>query len=166
MYFRNIQQLKKILSGLTGLIEKAEAHATEKNYDAERYVHSFLAPDQFDFARQIQSACDLVKFAAARLSGQVAPSFEDNENSLAELKARISKTLDYLNGFEASAFDNCESQRISLSFMPDKTLSAEDYLVEFVLPNFYFHSSNAYAILRHHGVPLGKRDFLVSVNFV
>jgi hypothetical protein len=120
-----------------------------------------LAPDMFPLSRQVQIACDIAKGAAARLSGTEIPKFEDTETTFPELKARIDKTLQFVNGIAADAFKDSEKRDIVLTNRRgDLKFSGLAYLNEFVLPNVYFHATAAYAILRHNGVELGKQDFL------
>lgn len=164
MYYQHLQQWSKMLGGLSAWLSKAEAEAESKKYDIQRLLGAFLAPDQFPLSRQIQAACDSAKLAAARLTGKEAPKHEDTEQSLAEFQARIQSTRDYLDSFSADDFAGCEDRSIVLPFFPDKSLSAADYVIEFVTPNLNFHLTTAYSILRHNGVPLGKQDYMVKLN--
>ncbi len=164
MYYQHIQQWNKMLGGLSAWLNKAEAEAQSKDYDVQGLLGAFLTPDQYPLRRQIQASCDSPKLAASRLTGKEAPKHEDTEQSLAELQDRIQATRDYLASFAEADFDGVEERRIVLPFFPDKSLSAADYLIEFVTPNFNFHLTTAYAILRHNGVPLGKQDYIVNLN--
>jgi hypothetical protein len=142
-------------------LEKGEADAKTRNIDAEVYLHGRLAPDMFDMTRQVQIVTDQVKGGLARLAGREVPSWPDDEASFADLYARIDKTLEFAKTFGPDDFEGAETRDIELKF-PQVSFSfvGQEYLLEFVLPNFYFHMTAAYAILRHNGVDVGKRDFL------
>jgi hypothetical protein len=150
----------QMLLNLKAILSKAEADAEARKIDPQVFLHARLAPDMFALTRQVQVATDQVKGGMARLAGVDVPSWEDNEKSFAELRARVDKAIDYMKTFKESQFDGAETRAIELKF-PQATLNftGKDYLLKFVLPNFYFHITVAYAILRHNGVPLGKRDF-------
>jgi hypothetical protein len=165
LYAASIPQFKKMLLNLDRWLAKAVDPAQKKTVDAAALLEMRLAPDQFNFTRQVQSACDAAKSGAARLTGQQPPSHPDTEQSVQELRARIQTCIAYLDTFKASDFADAASRRIALPFMPGKLILGSDYLTEFALPNFYFHVTTAYAILRHKGVELGKTDFLGSINF-
>jgi hypothetical protein len=160
-----VLQPKKMLKNVAAWLDKAAAHAKAKSYDANNLLVARLAPDQFSLLKQVQTACDNAKFIAARLTGATAPAHPDDEKTFEEISARIHTVIAYLDGFDARAFDGAEERKVSLPFLPKGSwLSAEDYLVEFALPNFYFHVTTAYAILRHNGVELGKMDFIGGIN--
>jgi len=165
IYEATVPQFKKMLGNLDKWLEAAEAYAKKKSFDSAVFVQSRLAPDQYPFVRQIQAAADAAKFAAARLTGKEAPAHPDTEQTFEELHARIHKAIQYLDGFSAKDFEGAAQRWIELPFFEGKKLSGADYLNELVLPNFYFHVTTAYAILRHNGVDLGKRDFIGSLNF-
>jgi hypothetical protein len=150
-----------MLPSLKGLLEKAQADAEARKIDPDVFLQARLAPDMFSFTRQVQITTDQVKGGLSRLAGIEVPSWEDNEKSFAELGARVDKALAYAKTFRPEQFDDAETRDVELKF-PQATLSfkGKDYLLNFVLPNFYFHMTAAYAILRHNGVPVGKRDFL------
>jgi hypothetical protein len=164
LYDATVPQLDKMLGNLAGWLEKAAAHAEAKGVDADRWVHARLTIDQFTLAQQVQSACDTAKFAAARMTGKDAPSFADDEKTLAELRERIAKTREYLGTLEASDFDGADERVVALPFLPGKGALAGEYLNSFALPNGYFHLCMAYAILRTNGVDLGKRDYIGSID--
>jgi hypothetical protein len=150
------------LGAMLAWLDKAQAHAEVRKFDSANYLGLRLAPDMLPFKSQIQIATDMVKGCVARLAGQDVPSWEDKEATLAELRARVQKTIDYVGGFSAAQIDGSDAREIVL---PTRTgdprhFSGENYLKQFVLPNFYFHSTMTYALLRHAGVELGKRDFL------
>lgn len=149
------------LQNLAAILEKGEAHANAKKIDLAVFFNARLAPDMFPLSRQVQIASDVVKGGAARLAGVEVPSFPDNETSFAELKARIEKTIAFLNTLNAAQIDGSETRDIVLKVGGrDLSFTGQDYLFKFVLPNLYFHTSIAYAILRHNGVDVGKMDFL------
>ena len=161
----SVPQLIKMLHNLNNWIDEAVAHAQAQGANPEDLIQARLVDDMFDFGRQIQLCSDAAKFTVARLSGQEAPVKEDNETTLAELRARIDWTVDYLNGFTAADFEGAGDRMLTLSFLPEGVgVNAVDYLREFALPNFYFHCTTAYGILRSQGIPLGKRVFIGSLN--
>jgi hypothetical protein len=155
-----IVQLDKMLKNLDAWIEKALAFAATKKFEADTLVHARLAPDQFDFRKQVQAACDAAKFAAAYLSGTDAPAHPDTETTIAELRARIATCRSYLDSFSAASFDGAADRKVSPKWLQGKWIAAPEYLQQAALPNFYFHVTTAYSILRHNGVDLGKQDFM------
>jgi hypothetical protein len=161
-YFATVTQLKKMLGQLDTWIEKAHAFAEAKKFDANNLLSARLAPDQFPLVQQIRSACDAAKFAAARPAGKDAPKHADNETSFEELRARIKNVIAYLDGFSAKDFEGADERALVLPFIPGKTMRGADYFNELAVPNFYFHVTHAYAILRHSGVDLGKMDYTGS----
>ncbi len=162
MYSASVPIFLKTLGSLVSVLDKAEAHAATKKFDSGVLLAARLAPDMLPFTKQIQIACDAAKFGVARLAGVDAPKFEDNETTLAELKARIAKTIDYIATVPASEIDGTEDNDIAVPMRGAEPARFKGvaYLQYFVLPNFFFHVSMAYALLRHNGVDLGKRDFL------
>ncbi len=152
----------KMLGNLGHWLDAAEAHAAAKKFDPSVYLTTRLAPDMLPFNRQIQIASDMVKFGVARLSGVDAPKFEDNEASLADLRQRIAKTIDFVKSVPQSQIDGTDDKAIEVPMRggPALHFTGENYLKHFVLPNLYFHLTTTYALLRHNGVPLGKVDFL------
>lgn len=163
MYQASAPVFSQMLAALSRNLEKAEANAIERKIDPTVLLTYRLAPDMFPLVRQVQIATDHVKGCLPRLAGQVPPKFRDEEDSLADLRARIGKTLELVRKFEPSDIDGSEGREITLSIAGHPmNFNGQDYLISFVLPNFYFHVSMAYAILRHCGVPLGKRDFLTA----
>lgn len=165
IYEATVPQFKKMLGNLDKWLEAAEAHAKKKSFDTSVFVQARLAPDQYPFVRQVQSACDAAKFAVARLTAKEAPAHPDTEQTFEELHARVKKAIQYLEGFSAKDFEGAAQRPIELPFFEGKKLTGADYLNELVLPNFYFHLVTAYAILRHNGVDVGKRDYIGSLNF-
>lgn len=164
LYEASVPQLTKMLENLSAWIDKANAHAKEKGFDPNVLASSRLAPDQYHFARQVQAACDAAKFAAARLTGKEAPKHPDTETTMEELKERAQKVVAYLKTFTKSDFDGAKERLVELPFLQGKVVASADYLNELALPNFYFHLTHAYAILRHNGVALGKMDFIGGMN--
>lgn len=160
MYFQTVSQMKKMLGQLDKCLEKAAAFAQAKKFDTTVYLTLRLAPDQFAFARQVQTACDTAKLVAARMAGKEAPSHPDTEQTLDELRARIRVVIDYLGGFLEKDFEGAGARVITQPRWDGKVMSAADYFVEHGVPNFFFHLTHAYAILRHNGVDVGKRDYL------
>ena len=165
MYFKIVSQMKKQLEQLDGWLDAAVAFAAARSFDANVFLGMRLAPDQFAFVRQVQSACDSAKFGASRVSGAQAPSHPDTEQTIDELHARVRATVKYLGSFTAASFAEADAGVVALPRWEGKSLTAADYFVEHAVPNFYFHLTHAYAILRHGGVPLGKRDFLGALSF-
>ena len=161
MYHAAIPGSVRVLTNLRGLIEKAEAWAKEKNVDESVVLNARLALDMFPFVRQVQIATDTAKGMAARLAGAEVPSYEDTEKSFAELYARVDKTIAFVKGFKPEQFDGAEGREIVLTFRGNSThFTGLTFLTNRALPNLYFHTTTAYAILRHIGVPVGKNDFL------
>ena len=157
---------KAMLGNLSHILDKAQAHAQARKFDASALTGFRLAPDMLPFTRQITIACDAAKIGVARISGLEAPKFEDTETTFEELKARIQKTLDWLATVPADKLDGTEDKDITFPVGRDatRTMKAEAYLKHWVLPNFFFHVTTAYAILRHNGVELGKGDYLAGAR--
>lgn len=153
------------LNALGALLDKVGAYAEAKKIDPSVLLGSRLYPDMFPFTRQVQIACDLAKNGGARLAGVEPPKFEDKETTLAELKARVAKTIAFVKTLDARGIDGCGERQMTFPLGPDHKghMRGADYLNHFVLPNFYFHLGIAYAILRHNGVEIGKRDFLGNI---
>jgi hypothetical protein len=152
----------KMLGNLLGWLDKAEAHAAARKFDAANYLGLRLAPDMLPLTRQVQIASDSAKGAMARLAGADAPKWEDNEATLPEVRARIRKTIDYVQGFSAAQIDGSEGREITIPRRSGEPLkfSGETFLKHYALPNFFFHVTTAYALLRHAGVDVGKSDYL------
>lgn len=157
----SIPVYKRGLKTLDRLLERAEGHAASCQGDVRLLLDAKLAPDMFDFKKQVQIACDHAKGGAARLAGVEPPKFPDTETTVAELRVRIVATRDYINGIDPALFDNAETRDIKLVF-PWATyeFTGERFLTYWSLPNFFFHLTTAYDILRAQGVPVGKADFL------
>ncbi len=161
MYQASVPVYVKLLNGLAGCLKKAAAHYGEKKYDEASLLGYRLYPDMFHFAKQVQAATDHARAGAARLAGQEPPKFEDSEKSLAELIARVEKTVAFLGTIRPEQIEGSEDKTITLK-MRDRELSFKgaQFLFNQSMPNFYFHTSMAYAIMRHNGVEIGKRDFM------
>lgn len=155
-----IRLFAKTLQNLDRWMEKAGEHAKAKSFDVDVLTQARLAPDQFSFAGQVQAACDQAKFAAAYLAAKPAPPHPDTEKTFPELRARIATCLAFLETVTASDFAGAEDRTVSPPWLGGKWLRGDDYLVHVALPNFFFHATTAYAILRHNGVELGKLDFV------
>ena len=153
------------LNALAGVLDKAAAFATAKKIDPAVLPQYRLAPDMFALARQVQVACDQAKNGASRLAGVEPPKYEDNEKTIDELKARVAKTIAHVKSLDKAKIDAAADREITFPLGPVNKghMKADDYLTHFVLPNFYFHLTAAYAILRHAGVEIGKRDFLGQI---
>ena len=153
------------LTALSAVLDKAAAFATAKKLDPAVLPQYRLAPDMFTLARQVQVACDQAKNGGSRLAGVEPPKFEDSEKTIDELKARIAKTLAHVKTLDAAKIDGLADREITFPLGPTNkgAMKGGDYLNHFVLPNFYFHVTAAYAILRHAGVELSKRDFLGAI---
>jgi len=161
MYQASIPVFISKLNNLSGILKKAESYAQAKKIEPEVLINARLAPDMFPLSRQIQIATDGVKGCAARLAGVEIPSYPDTEKTFPELQARITKTIDFLKTFKPQQIDGSEERKVSLKLRDQETsFLGQPYLLNFVLPNFYFHLSMTYAILRHNGLDIGKRDFL------
>lgn len=152
--------MKKMLGQLEKWLSAAEDHAKAKGFDPNVLVESRLAPDQFAFVRQVQAACDTAKLATARLTAKDAPSHADTETTLEELRARIRAVVAYLEGISEADYAGAASRVITTPRWEGKVMSGADYFMEHAVPNFFFHVTHAYALLRHNGVNVGKRDYL------
>ena len=146
---------------LSSILSIAESHCANRKIDQDALLKARLFPDMFHLTRNVTTACDSAKFTAARLSQAEPPRYEDNEASFAELQGRIAKTIAFLETIHDDAFAAAETRELAVPLAPEGTArDGRTYLARFGLPNFYFHLATAYNILRHNGVPLGKRDFL------
>jgi uncharacterized protein len=164
MYNVTVPLFIKALSNMSAILDKAVLYAEEKKFDVSYLLQSRLFPDQFPFIRQIQVASDSAKGAAARLAGIEPPKMEDNESTVEDLKERIEKTIDFLKTLTPEQINGSEDKKISIWFIPGKYLTGLEYITEMVLPNFYFHITTAYSILRHNGVSIGKSDYLGQLS--
>jgi len=167
MYFRAVSQLVRNLQAVETWLDKAERFATSKKCDVNVLMTSRLAPDMKPFVYQVQSACDYVKAAAAWLSQREPPKHEDNESTIDEVRARVRKTIAFVEGVRSEEYEHAGRQHVHMSWAPaGKVLGGEDYLLQMSIPNVYFHLAMAYAILRSNGVDVGKMDFLGCANWV
>jgi len=157
-------QFQKQLRQLDTWLDKAEAYAKERSFDANVLLTARLAPDQFPLVKQIQSSCDTAKLAAVRLTGKEAPSHPDTETTIPELRARIQSVLAFLGSLTEADFADAGTKTVSQPRWEGRVMSGHDYFLEHALPNFYFHLTHAYALLRHNGVHVGKRDYLGTLS--
>lgn len=162
MYSASAPVFSRMLGNLLVWLDRAEAHATARRFDANNYLGLRLAPDMLPFVRQIQIASDAAKACMSRLAGTEIPRWEDNEASLEQLRERVRKTLQHVQSFSAAQIDGSDERTIAVPMRSGDalTFSGENFLKHYALPNFYFHMTTAYALLRHAGVELGKADFL------
>ena len=164
MYQASVPAFVNMLNNLHAILDKAEAYAAERKIDPSVLLNWRLAPDMFALTRQVQITSDLAKGAAARLAGREVPSYPDEEKSFAELKARIAKTVKFIESVPPKDIDGSEDRDIALTVGgQEMRFKGGPYLVHFVLPNFYFHATTTYAILRRCGLEIGKRDFLGAI---
>jgi hypothetical protein len=164
LYQSSVPVFERSLAAFLGILDKAEAHAAARKFDPTNYLSMRLTPDQWPLVRQIQTFCDHAKNASSRLAGATPPVMEDKETTVAELRARIQATLAHLKTVDAHAVDAGADREIVLPLGPNKMkIQGANYLLHFALPNFYFHLTTAYDILRSAGVEIGKRDFLGAV---
>jgi hypothetical protein len=162
MYSASVPVFLQMLGSLDALLVKAQSHAEEKGIEPDALLQSRLSPDMFPLARQVQVACDFARSVPARLVGLEVPAYEDNEQTIVQLRARIARTLAFIEGLEPSQFLGTEEREIILRPGSPKarTISGEAYLLHYGLPQFFFHVTTAYALLRHNGVQIGKKDYM------
>ena len=165
MYDVSVPVFKRVLTNLGAVLQKAKAHAQERKIDESALLGARLYPDMFPLAKQVQIATDQAKGCAARLAGMEPPSYDDKEQTFDELIARIGRTVDYLGGLEPKAFDGAATRELTrpVGGKPHKFVGI-NYLLQFSMPNVFFHATTAYDILRHNGVPLGKADFIGTLD--
>ncbi|MFZ6654606.1 DUF1993 domain-containing protein [Undibacterium sp. TJN19] len=165
MYAASVPVLNQMLDSMSDVLSKAEAHATAKNIAPEAYLQARLFPDMFPLVRQVQIGADFAKGIAGRLAQVDLPSYEDNEQTFAELQARIAKTKAFIATLDAAKFEGSEGRDVVLrpGTPKEKTFSGTAYLFSYGLPQFFFHVTTTYAILRHNGVDLGKKDFMGAI---
>ncbi|MGV3742019.1 MAG: DUF1993 domain-containing protein [Burkholderiaceae bacterium] len=162
MYCASVQVFQQMLGSLSDILKKTEQHATDKKIDPQALLQARLFPDMFPLTQQAQIAADFAKGITARLAGADVPSYEDNEQSFAELQARISKTLAFIGQFTADQFSGSEQREIVLrpGTPREQRMNGQAYLLHYGMPQFFFHVTTAYAILRHNGIEVGKRDYM------
>lgn len=165
IYEMTIPQFTKMLHNLNKILDKAQVNANERKFEMDVLLNSRLAPDQLNFIRQIQIASDTAKYFASRLTGKDAPAWEDHEKTLDDVKARIQKTIGYLETFKAEDFKGSETKHITTPRWEGKYLTGLEYTNEHAIPNMYFHITTAYSILRHNGIPVGKKDYLGEMPY-
>ncbi|MEQ1546051.1 DUF1993 family protein [Methyloglobulus sp.] len=161
MHQASIPVFVKMLGNLSAILEKGDAHAKAKNIDPTVFINYRLAPDMYPLSKQVQIATDMAKGCAARLAGLEVPSYEDNEATFADLQTRIAKTIAFVQSLTPEQIKGSEDLAITFKIRGiDRDFIGLPYLLNFVLPNLYFHITTTYAILRHNGVELGKLDYL------
>lgn len=162
IYTASVPVFKQMLGGLSQVLAKAEAHVTAKNIDPNVLLQARLFPDMFPLLRQVQVASDFAKSVSARLAGVDVPKLEDKEQSFAELQARIATVLAFIDGLDAAKFDEAATREIvtQAGTPKEKRFTGESYIFNYGLPHFFFHTTTAYAILRHNGVEVGKKDYI------
>jgi hypothetical protein len=165
LYDPFVPQLIQTVGQARKWLDKAQALAEQKKFDVNVLLQARLAPDQHPLVRQLQMLSDGAKFTAARLAGVTPPVFEDNEKTVDEVRARLDKTIAFLKTIEPAQLEGADARTVTLPFAPGKGIKGIDFLVKMALPNFYFHATTAYAILRHNGVDVGKVDFLGELPF-
>ncbi len=165
IYEMTVPQFIKTLRNVTAILDKAAGFADQKKIESTVLMGLRLVPDQLDFTRQIQIACDSAKLGVARVTEKAAPEHADTEKTLPELKARIESTIKYLETIKPADFSGVEARRVTTPRWEGKTLSGSEYIIHHTIPNFYFHVTTAYSILRANGVELGKKDFLGALPF-
>lgn len=166
MYYQlTVVQFSKMLKNLSVILEKAESFAAIKKVDMSVLLNSRLSVDQFNLIRQVQIACDVAKLGVARLTGTEAPKHEDNETTLMELQARIESVVAYMATFSEADFSESAGRSVSQPRWEGKYLTGQEFAIEWAIPNVHFHVTTAYAILRHNGVDIGKKDYLGEMPF-
>jgi uncharacterized protein len=162
MYTASVPVFRQMLGSLADLLAKASTHAAERTLAPDALLGARLFPDMFPFTRQVQIACDFARSVPARLAAVEVPAYEDNEQSFDELAARVAKTLAFLDGLEPAAFEGSEQREIVLrpGTPKERKLDGQTYLLHYGLPQFFFHVTTAYALLRHGGIGIGKRDYM------
>lgn len=164
MYTEIFGQMKKQLAQIDSWLGAAATYADAKKFDVDVLMTQRLAPDQFALARQVQIACDTAKLGAARITGKSAAEQPDTEQTIEQLRARVGSVLTYLDNLSAADFEGASDRTVTQSRWKGQVMSTHDYLLEHVMPNLYFHVVHVYAILRHNGVGIGKRDYLGTLS--
>lgn len=163
MYQASVPHFILMLNNLSSILDKTSAHAEDKKIDQSVFINARLAPDMYPLSRQIQIAADMAKACAARLAGIEIPRYEDDETTLTDLKARIAKTIAFLQSVNVDQINGSDGRMITIKMYDKEAVySAQHYLLDIIIPHFYFHVTTAYAILRHHGVGLGKSDYIYN----
>ena len=166
LYEVSVPVLKQMLGALGNILEKAEAHVAHKKLEPAALLQARLFPDMFPFTRQVQIACDFAKGMAGRLAGVDVPVEEDKEQGFAELRARVARTLAFVSALDAAKFQGAEARHIVLrpGTPKERSFNGQDYLLHYALPQFYFHMTTAYALLRHNGLEIGKLDYMGAAS--
>jgi hypothetical protein len=164
MYTASVPVFQQLLTALSGVLAKAEAHATERKIEPVALLQARLFPDMFPLTRQVQIACDFATSVSARLAGEDVPAYEIGDQSFAELQQRIAATLAFIGGLDAARFEGSEAREIVLrpGTPKERRIGGQAYLLSYGLPQFFFHVTTAYDLLRHNGVEIGKKDFMGS----
>ena len=164
IYTSSIPVFRQMLGGLKEVLLKAETHTNDKKIDPDALLQARLFPDMFNLLRQVQVASDFAKSVSARLAGVEVPKMDDGEQTFADLQARIDKVLAFIGGLEAAQFDDASTREIitQAGTPKEKRFTGQSYLLNYGLPHFFFHTTTAYAILRHNGVEVGKKDYIGS----
>jgi hypothetical protein len=165
LYDATVPVFTKLLANVDKWLDKATAYAEARKFNVEILASARLAPNQYSFLRQIQAACDQAKFTVAKLTGQEPPSHPDTETTIADVRQRIQTVVAYLATFKREDFSGADERSCAHSWMGGKAMRGGDYLDHYALPNFHFHLTTAYAILRHNGVELTKTDYIVDLPF-
>jgi hypothetical protein len=160
-----VLEMKKLLGNLDAFLDKAVAYATAKKVDPSVILHLRLAPDMFPLVRQVQATCDQAKYAVGRTTGRDIPTHPDIELTFADLKSRIESVVAYLNGFSEKDFAELDARTVTTPRWEGKSMTATNYFLEHAMPNFFFHLTTSYAILRANGIELGKRDYLGALTW-
>jgi hypothetical protein len=164
MYFDLLMQMKKQLGQINVWLDELTTYATSRSFDPNVLLTARLSPDQFAFVRQVQVTCDMAKYAASRVTGKEAPSHADDEKTIDELRARVTATVTYLETFKAEDFAGAATRKVTTPRWEGEWMTGHDFFLEHAQPNFFFHFTTVYALLRHAGVPVGKRHFLGKVT--
>lgn len=162
MYASSIPVFKQMLGGLDAILAKAAAHAAEKNIEPAALTQARLFPDMFPLGKQVQIACDFARGVSARLAGAEVPKYDDNEQTFDELRGLIARSLDFIGSFSAAKFEGAAEREIVIrpGTPKERRFTGQAYLLSYGLPQFFFHVTTAYALLRHNGVEIGKRDYM------
>lgn len=164
LYDESVPTLVKMLRNLDSWLAEAAVYAESRGFEPDVLLSSRLSPDMFPLIRQIQSACDGAKFVGARLAGVEAPKHADTETTFAEARARVASTLAFLEGLDRASFEGAEAKELFLPMLRGGSMNAANYAREFGMPNFFFHVTTAYGLLRHNGVKLGKMSYLGALT--
>ncbi|MGV8941333.1 MAG: DUF1993 domain-containing protein [Lysobacter sp.] len=162
MHAASVPVFKQMLGGLVSILEKAESYAEERKIDPAVLLQSRLFPDMFPLVRQVQIACDFAKGVTARLADAEVPAYDDTEQSIEQLKVRVERTIAFLDSFDAARFEGSEEREILTrpGTPKERRFTGQEYLLTYGLPQFFFHATTAYALLRHNGLQIGKRDYM------